>query len=66
MRPLNKGGLMSNLIRRAFLSSVFVATALTGAEAQSDLTIEQVKEDGLFMQRSAPGFYDEIAAELRN
>ena len=38
---------MSNLIRRALLSSVFVATALTGAQAQSSLTIEQVK-DGLY------------------
>ena len=48
MRPLNRGGSMSNLIRRAFLSSVFIATALTGAQAQSDLTIEQVK-DGLYV-----------------
>lgn len=38
---------MSNLIRRALLSSVFVATTLTGAQAQSSLTIEQVK-DGLY------------------
>ena len=25
-----------------------------------------MQENGLFMQRSVPGFYDEIAAELRN
>ena len=37
---------MNNLIRRVFLSGVFVATALTGAQAQSSLSIEEVK-DGL-------------------
>jgi len=38
---------MLKLMRSAFLSSVFVAVAFTGAYAQTDLSIEQVK-DGLY------------------
>ncbi len=38
---------MLKLMRVAFLASVFVATALTGAQAQDGLSIEQVK-DGLY------------------
>ena len=38
---------MINLLRRVFLSSVFVATTFTGAQAQNSLSIEQVK-DGLY------------------
>ena len=38
---------MLESMRVTFLSSVFVATALTGAHAQQSLSIEQVKE-GLY------------------
>ncbi len=38
---------MIKLIRSLFLSSLFVATTVTGANAQGSLSIEQVKE-GLY------------------
>jgi glyoxylase-like metal-dependent hydrolase (beta-lactamase superfamily II) len=41
------GGLMINFVRGTVLSCVLVAAALSGAEAQQSLSIEQVK-DGLY------------------
>ncbi len=38
---------MNHSIRGIFLGSVLVATTVTGAHAQNDLSIEQVK-DGLY------------------
>ena len=60
MRPFNKGGFMSDLMRRLFLSGVFVATTLTGAQAQTSLSIEQVK-DGLYVIIGSGG---NVAARL--